>query len=103
MRNVRFPHCLPFIYRLAGEPGWQEGQTENVSNSGVLFSAMRDLAVGVDVEMRISLSSSGYAPTVVCHVRVVRTEDRSSPPPIFAATFRDCQLIPPEDDKPSQG
>lgn len=103
MRASRFPQSLPLIYRLPGEPGWQEGLTENISSSGILFSASRDLPVNTDLEMRIPLNPalpSGYAPTVVCHVRVVRTESRQSGTQVFGATLYDCQVIPPEDDLP---
>lgn len=103
MRALRFPQSLPLIYRLAGEPGWQEGLTENISSSGILFSATRDLPVDANLEMRIPLSPalpSGYAPTVVCHVRVVRTESRQSGTQLFGAALCDCEVIPPEDDQP---
>ena len=104
MRAARFRYCLSLIYRLAGEPGWQEGQTENVSSSGVLFSAARDLPVDADVEIRITLPAplpSGYAPTALCYARVVRTEkSRVSDGQAFGAAFSVCQLVPPEQDCP---
>lgn len=103
MRASRFPQSLPLIYRLAGEPGWQEGLTENISSSGILFSASRDLPVDANLEMRIPLKPalpSGYEPTVVCHVRVVRTESRASGTQLFGAALCDCQVIPPEEDQP---
>ena len=100
MRAVRFPQVLPLIYRLASEPGWQEGQIENVSRSGVLVSGARDLPVDTDLELRITLSSSDHAPIAFCRARVVRTEGRPSGVHAFAAAFRDCHLIPPEEDLP---
>ena len=98
MRAPRLPHRLPLLFRPVGEPGWQEAEIENVSTSGLLFSAERDLPVDADLELRITLSTSGYAPTASCRARVVRTEDRPSGVRAFAVTLNDCQLIPPEED-----
>jgi len=71
---VRFPLNLP-VTLLVGE-GDAEGQTRNVSASGVLFALDKALSVGVDVQfsMRMPRETLGSPQDVVVHCkgRVVR-------------------------------
>jgi hypothetical protein len=71
---VRFPLALPVVLS-TGEKDL-EGQTRNVSASGVLFALDRDLRVGSDVQfsMRMPRETLGSPQDVVVHCkgRVVR-------------------------------
>ena len=71
---VRFPLNLP-VTLLVGE-GDAEGQTRNVSASGVLFALDKALRVGLDVQfsMRMPRETLGSPQDVVVHCkgRVVR-------------------------------
>ena len=75
-RASRFPLRLPLRYRHVGDPEWQKGKTENISDSGVLFRVEGALQVDTTVELRLVLPpavSEGAYPEVVCRGRVVRT------------------------------
>jgi hypothetical protein len=71
---VRFPLALPVVLSLGD--GVAEGETRNVSASGVLFALHQALRVGLDVEfsMRMPRETLGAPQDVVVHCkgRVVR-------------------------------
>jgi hypothetical protein len=63
-------------YRRLGEEKWHEGQTRNISRSGLLFQAEDQLQPNVVLEINLVLPSeiAGLSPTeVVCRGEVVRT------------------------------
>src|SRR4029434_2806058 len=62
MRAQRFPLTLPIRCRRAGEEGWLEGVTINISSSGVLFRTIKPLDVDTKVEMSIVLGESPARP-----------------------------------------
>ena len=76
-RAPRYTIHLPLKYRPSGTADWWEGQTENISRSGVLFRTDHLMALQTPVDVLMSLpdevgdTGSGM---VVCHGRVVRTE-----------------------------
>ena len=76
MRASRFALRLPVRYRLAGDPRWHQGLTENISYSGVLFRAEGLIDVDTPIELRVALSADTPErphPEVVCHARIIRT------------------------------
>jgi hypothetical protein len=88
MRARRFPLTLPIRCRRAGEGGWIEGTTINISSSGVLFRTSEPLDVDTQVEMSIAL---GEFPTrageLRCDGYIVRIESGDSRTPSMAAVF----------------
>ena len=76
-RAERFSIHIPVLYREPHGLRWFEGRTENISNSGVLFSAEFLLKPKTPVEMRIELPapirSEGPA-QIVCKGAVVRIQ-----------------------------
>jgi PAS domain S-box-containing protein len=75
-RAQRFQLQLPLKYRRLGEERWHEGQTRNISRSGLLFQAEDPLQPNVVLEINLVLPSeiAGLSPTeVVCRGEVVRT------------------------------
>ena len=79
MRAQRFPLTLPIRCRRAGEEGWLEGVTINISRSGVLFRTIKPLDVDTKVEMSIVLGESrARSGELRCDGRIVRIEPGDS-------------------------
>jgi hypothetical protein len=88
MRARRFPLTLPIRCRCAGEDGWLEGVTINISRSGVLFRTSKPLDVDTNVEMTIVLGESrARRGELRCAGRIVRIESGGSTPSSMAAAF----------------
>ena len=74
-RAQRFQLHLPLRYRRLGEKNWHDGQTENISRSGMLFQAEESLQPAVQLEINLVLPAeiAGLSATeVVCRGEVVR-------------------------------
>ena len=89
-RAQRFQLRLPLKYRQVDEENWHEGQTRNISRSGLLFQAESFLQPNVVLEINLVLPSeiAGLSPTeVVCRGEVVRTvsPEQEEMPPALAA------------------
>jgi len=89
-RAQRFQLHLPLKYRRLDEDQWHEGETRNISRSGLLFQAEDLLQPNVILEINLVLPSeiAGLSPTeVVCRGEVVRTENPNGEqfPPALAA------------------
>jgi two-component system, cell cycle sensor histidine kinase and response regulator CckA len=89
-RAQRFQLQLPLKYRRLGEEKWHDGQTRNISRSGLLFQAEDLLQPNVVLEINLVLPSeiAGLSPTeVVCRGEVVRTvmANGEQVPPALAA------------------
>lgn len=83
---------------------WQEGQTENISRSGVLFRTTREIECDTPVELMLEIPN--FIPTsvtgpAICRGRIVRAvpssalEDR----PPFAAAILEFDLARPFDPR----
>ena len=75
-RAQRFQLHLPLKYRRLDEEKWHDGQTTNISRSGLLFQAEDLLQPNVVLEINLVLPAeiSGLSPTeVVCRGEIVRT------------------------------
>src|ERR1700685_3981992 len=75
-RAQRFQLHLPLRYRRLGEKNWHDGQTQNISRSGMLFQAEEPLQPAVQLEINLVLPAeiAGLSATeVVCRGEVVRT------------------------------
>ena len=99
MRASRFALRLPVRYRLAGDPRWCQGRTENISYSGVLFRAEELINVNTPIELRVALSADTRErphPEVFCHARIVRAvpPTHADPRPALAVRIEQYQLLP---------
>jgi signal transduction histidine kinase/DNA-binding NarL/FixJ family response regulator len=75
-RAQRFQIHLPLKYRRIDEEKWHDGETKNISRSGLLFQAEDFLQPNVQLEINLVLPAeiAGLSPTeVVCRGEVVRT------------------------------
>ena len=91
-RPPRFAIRASLHYRRSGELEWRSGTTINISRSGVLFTAGRDLLPETVLEMRIVFPAevTGEVPSrIVCWGSIVRTIQRSPSEnrPALAATI----------------
>ena len=76
MRAPGFPMRTRLRFRTPGEVEWMEGETRNISRSGVLFLASGLMDVNAPIEMSFVLPVEvGGRPgaTVLCQGKVVRT------------------------------
>jgi DNA-binding response OmpR family regulator len=75
-RAQRFQLHLPLKYRRLDEKNWHDGETRNISRSGLLFQAEDILQPNVVLEINLVLPAeiAGLSPTeVVCRGEIVRT------------------------------
>jgi PAS domain S-box-containing protein len=88
-RAQRFQLHLPLKYRRLDENNWHDGETRNISRSGLLFHAEDLLPRSVVLEINLVLPAeiAGLSPTeVVCRGEVVRTVPAGETmPPALAA------------------
>jgi PAS domain S-box-containing protein len=89
-RAQRFQLHLPLKYRRLDEERWHDGETRNISRSGLLFQAEDLLQLNVILEINLVLPAeiAGLSPTeVVCKGEVVRTIESNGEkmPPALAA------------------
>src|SRR5271170_7566953 len=89
-RAQRFQLHLPLKYRRLNEEKWHDGETKNISRSGLLFQAEDLLQPNVILEINLVLPAeiAGLSPTeVICKGEVVRTVESNGEkmPPALAA------------------
>lgn len=92
-------------YRPSGTIDWQEGRTENISRSGVLFRTDHLMPVQTAIEFLMALPVGVSARAVVTAIyrgRVVRTEPPKpdDPQPAVAATIAGYRLTQGHGDSP---
>jgi CheY-like chemotaxis protein len=88
-RAQRFQLHLPLKYRRLDEDKWHDGETRNISRSGLLFEAEDFLQPNVVLEINLVLPAeiAGLSPTeVVCRGEIVRsvTAGQEMPPALAA-------------------
>jgi len=96
-RAERFAIRLPVRYREPHSSGWFEGETENISGSGVLFRTESLLSPKTTVEMRLALpvALKDEAPCeIVCKGIIVRLEqsDIRGMQPALAVAIQDYRF-----------
>jgi hypothetical protein len=94
-RAPRFAVGLPVRYRAAADADWQEAVTENISRSGVLLRAPRQLRPRTAVELILEVPSPvpGAPPEdVTCLGDVVRTEGAGAGLHAIAVAVGDYRL-----------
>jgi two-component system, cell cycle sensor histidine kinase and response regulator CckA len=89
-RAPRFQLHLPLKYRRLDEERWHNGETRDISRSGLLFQAEDALQPSIQLEINLVLPSeiAGLSPTeVICRGEIVRTVESaaSEMPPALAA------------------
>jgi PAS domain S-box-containing protein len=89
-RAPRFQLQLPLKYRRLDEERWHEGETRNISRSGLLFDAEDALQPSIQLEINLVLPAeiAGLSPTeVICRGEIVRTVKAAGEemPPALAA------------------
>jgi PAS domain S-box-containing protein len=75
-RAPRFQLHLPLKYRRLDEEKWHDGETRDISRSGLLFRAENALQPNIQLEINLVLPSeiAGLSPTeVICRGEIVRT------------------------------
>jgi hypothetical protein len=75
-RSPRFPLETPCRFRKPGQIDWLQGMTANVSKSGILFRADREMEVQTTLQMNFELPAEiagGRGAEVFCMGKVVRT------------------------------
>jgi hypothetical protein len=89
-RAARFNLRIPIRYRASGEVAWDEGTTENISRTGVLFRTERLLKEGTAVDMSfvlpVEMGGESRA-EVSCRGRIVRTQSDIGARAALAATI----------------
>jgi PilZ domain len=77
-RAPRYRLRIPLRYRPSGDHQWRDGDTENISRSGVLFRTDHLMPPQTAIEMLLALPAevggSDESATVICRGRIVRTE-----------------------------
>ena len=77
-RAQRFKLNLPLRYRLAGQPAWRKGTTQNISRSGLLFDGEEFLKPNDKLEINLVLPAEigGLSATeVFCKGEIVRSSE----------------------------
>ncbi len=97
-RAERFPIHISVRFRPPGEEEWLEGETENISRTGVLFRAPIPLDVNTPVELQFGLPvevGGEHGAMVLSLGRIVRTilpADRDASP-TMAAKLLDYRIV----------
>lgn len=104
LRAQRFAIPMSIQFRARDDAGWQGGQVENVSRNGILFRALRPLAVHTPIEIRFELPAEmgGVAGAqVLCAGEIVRVISESSldTPPRLAARIWDYYFLRGKDQE----
>jgi hypothetical protein len=77
-RAFRFRLRIPICFRERGQASWRQGETQNISKSGVLFVSPDGLLPQsiVEMVMLFPVTSAGEEPSIVsCQGRIVRAEN----------------------------
>jgi hypothetical protein len=105
LRAPRFPIRMSLHYRTPDQGEWLEGETENISRSGVLFHTSSPLDVSTPLEMTFALpvevgGQSGAL--VLCRGQVVGIVLRpsSDAPPCVAAKFLEYRIVRSPEELP---
>jgi len=91
-RARRYPLSFSIYYRKSGMSSWQKGKTINISHTGVLFFAEKNLSPEMKLEIHIPFPRQS---TLTCQGTVVRIESGISTKTIFgtAVQMNHCQLL----------
>jgi hypothetical protein len=85
-RAQRFPLNFPLLFRRKGELEWLDGETVNISRTGILFRTNATLQLDSKVDILVHLPTSVV---LSCRGPIVREEGES----LFAVHFDRHNLI----------
>ena len=71
-RAQRFSLQYPVHYRKIGAPHWQDGETINISRTGILFQACESLPTDSILDIEVHLPKKV---TLFCQGSIVRAEE----------------------------
>ncbi len=88
-------------FRQVGDTEWQQGQTANVSRTGVLFTTQTTMKPHTALEMKLAFPAEIVgqgAGQVVCRGEVIRAESSplQEPQSALAATIGSFRMLPGE-------
>ena len=103
-RAPRFSIPIAILYRTPADATWLEGWTENISRSGVLFRAHRDIHPDTPVELLMDIPiwiATPVSGAAICRGRIVRAEPPSplEDRPAVAARILEYALARPSDPR----
>ncbi len=88
------------MFRRVGETEWQQGQTANVSRTGILFTTQTTMQPHTALEMKLMFPAELVGRTagqVVCRGEVIRSESSVlREPQALAATIGSFRMLPGE-------
>jgi len=97
-RAQRFSLPSSILYRPAGEARWRQGQTENVSRSGVLFHGQEPVDIETTVEVMLDVPAGVLGKSAGASVgrgRIVRREaEPGEARRAFAAAISNWEVLP---------
>ncbi len=85
-RERRLRHHVTVQFRVVGSKMWHEGQTENISKSGVLFNADESFQEGTGLELVFEMPKelTGDEPApVMCRCTVARVTTSQKEPAVY--------------------
>jgi hypothetical protein len=86
-RAMRFPIHASLQFREGQSADWHGGETVNISRTGILFAADRDLALASVVHLKISLPSPSNL-IISCQGSVVRRKQSEHANSLYAVAIR---------------
>lgn len=94
-RATRYPLNLPVRYRPAGDERWGYGMTLNISHTGLLLRADREVGVDRPVEMEVVLPGDEEASARVVSRGTVRRASAGAgeQDQALAVAFEGCELV----------
>ena len=103
-RAPRYAIPIAVLYRTPRDPVWLEGQTENISRSGVLFRPAREIETNTPVELMMEIPNfitTSVVGPAICRGRIVRAVPPSAPEdrPALAAAVLEFELARPFDPR----
>ena len=94
LRPQRVSLVVPVRFRVLGEEAWRQGQTENISRTGVLIRAGRMAPLGAEVDVILTIPSGILAEMtgeIICTGAVARQVPDPAGSPGIAVMFRRCR------------
>src|SRR5712691_6789158 len=90
----RIPFQTLLRYREIGDTDWYEGQTENISRSGILFRGPQMSEPNAAIELVVQFPETGAGPggRALCSGHIVRLVSRDASGVSLAARISRCRL-----------
>jgi hypothetical protein len=91
----RIPLQTILRYREIGDADWVDGQTENISRSGILFRGPQMAEANAAIEMIVTLPDDGTGPAgrALCSGHIVRLVSQDASGVSLAARISSCRIV----------